>query len=202
MKVWYKTSSHQMDDPEMEYLQSIDCAACAVWEWLKGQCKQRDSCKIPDIGKVEMKMVCRRLGIDSKRMDTIVKEMLEIGWVMKSEDCFVEVNKWDTWQTNFRSSQSDAKRKRDGYWKKKVEEGKLKLSVPECLLDSEFLKEWKQWIAYRRSHQAPIADELVFFQKQLNWLASYGPRRGIRILDITMRNSWQGLDAAAKMLDK
>lgn len=202
MKVWYKTSSHQMDDPEMEYLQSIDCAACAVWEWLKGQCKQRDSCKIPDIGKVEMKMVCRRLGIDSKRMDTIVKEMLEIGWVMKSEDCFVEVNKWDTWQTNFRSSQSDAKRKRDGYWKKKVEEGKLKLSVPECLHDSEFLKEWKQWIAYRRSHQAPIADELVFFQKQLNWLASYGPRRGIRILDITMRNSWQGLDAAAKMLDK
>jgi len=202
MKVWYKTSSHQMDDPEMEYLQSVDCAACAVWEWLKGQCKQRDNCKIPKIGKIELKMVCRRLGIDSKRMDTIIKEMIDIGWVMNEENCFVEVNKWDTWQTNFRSSESDAKRKRDGYWRKKVEDGKLKLSVPECLQDAEFLKEWKQWIAYRRSHQASIADELVFFQKQLHWLASYGPRRGIRILDTTMRNSWQGLDAAAKMLDK
>jgi len=202
MKVWYKTSSHQMDDPEMEYLQSVDCASCAVWEWLKGQCKQRDSCKVPEIGKVELKMVCRRLGIDMKRMGKVIEEMVEIGWVAKPEGCFVEISKWDTWQTNFRSSQSDAKRKRDGYWRKKVEEGGLKLTVPACLKDAEFLKEWKLWIAYRRSHQAPIADEVVFFQKQLNWLASYGPRRGCKILDITMRNSWQGLDAAAKTLDK
>ena len=201
MKVWYKTSSHQMDDPEMEYLQSVDCAACAVWEWLKGQCKQRDDCKIPEIGKVELKMVCRRLGVDIKRMEKIISEMADIGWVVKAEGCFVEIGKWDTWQTNFRSSHSDAKRKRDGYWRKKVEGGKMKLAVPDCLHDAEFLKEWKLWISYRRSHQASIADEVVFFQKQLNWLANYGPRKATNILDITMRNSWQGLDAAAKNLE-
>ena len=202
MIVWYKTSSHQMDDPEMEYLQSVDCASCAVWEWLKGQCKQRDSCRVPDIGNVELKMVCRRLGIDIKRMEKIIDEMMDIGWVTKPDDCFVEVGKWDTWQNSFRSSQSDAKRKRDGYWRKKVEGGKVSLSVPDCLHAAEFLKEWKQWVDDRRSQQAPIADEPVFFQKQLDWLSQYGPRKSINILDITMRNSWQGLDAAAKMLDK
>lgn len=201
MKIWYKTSSHQMDDPEMEYLQSVDCASCAVWEWIKGQCKQRDSDRIPSMGKVEIKMVCRRLGIDTERLDLIVKELESIGWVGTGDDFFVEVARWETWQTSYRSPMSDAKRKRDGYWKKKTEEG-LKLTVPDCLYEADFLKEWKQWIAYRRGHPAPIADEMIFFQKQLTWLARYGPKKAMKILDITMRNSWQGLDAAAKMLEK
>ena len=203
MKVWYKTSSHQMDDPEMEYLQSIDCASCAVWEWVKGMCKQRDECCIPDIGKVELKMVCRRLGIDPERMQKIIDEMEELGWVDTSTDgCFAKIAKWDTWQTNFRSSESDAARKRNTYWKSKVEDGKLKLNVPASLQDAEFLKEWKVWINYRRSHSAQIADESIFFQKQLNWLSRMGPRKAREVLEITMRNSWQGLEAAGKMVSE
>ena len=189
-----------MDDPEMEYLQSVDSASCAVWEWMKGLCKQRDESRIPEMGKVEVKMVCRRLGIDEDRLNSIVGELNELGWVDSTQGaCFVAVTKWDMWQTNFRSSDSDARRKKDSYWKKKVEgDGKLRLSVPANLQNAEFLKEWKCWMRYRRSHQAQIADEAIFFQKQLDWLAGFGPKKSREILSIAMRNSWQGLEAAAR----
>jgi len=192
-----------MDDTEMEYLQSIDSGSCAVWEWAKGVCKQRDSCTIPERDEIEMMVICRRLGIDGGRMEKILESLEKVGWIVREDGCFLKVANWDTWQTNFRSSANDAKRKRDAYHTKKVEGGKLKLDVPTCLQDAEFLKEWKEWIQYRRNMNANIADESVFFQRQLTWLAGFGPKHAMEILDTTMRNSWQGLEAAAKcMLNK
>lgn len=203
MRIWYKNSAHQMDDPEMEYLQSIDAGACAVWEWAKGSCKQRDDCVVPNVKDIELRMTCRRLGVTKERLDKIIKGLVEVNWVDASGDYLMRLSKWDQWQCSYRSSQDDAKRKRDGYWKTKVENSEgLKLNVPASLEDADFLKAWKEWIGYRRSHQAQIADESIFFQKQLNWLAVFGPRKAIEILEVTMRNSWQGLDAAARMLEK
>ncbi len=111
MKIWYKTSSHQMDDPEMEYLQSVDCASCAVWAWIKRQCKQRDSDRIPSMRKIELKIVVRRLGIDTDRLDLIVKVLEHNGWVGIGDAFFVQVARWETWQTSYPSPMSDAKRK-------------------------------------------------------------------------------------------
>ena len=202
MRIWYKNSAHQMDDPEMEYLQSIDSGACAVWEWAKGSCKQRDDAIVPNIKGIELKMVCRRLGVDESRLRKIIDGLAEVKWVDTNGDCMMRLLKWEQWQCNYRSSGADEKRKRDGYWKKKVEGEGVKLNVPACLEDADFLKSWKEWIAYRRSHSAQIADEGIFFQKQLNWLATFGPRKAAEILETTMRNSWQGLDAAAKILEK
>ena len=202
MRIWYKNSAHQMDDPEMEYLQSIDAGACAVWEWAKGSCKQRDDAVVPNVKDIELRMTCRRLGVDKERLDKIIAGLVEVNWVESNGDYLMRLLKWDQWQSSYRSTEADAKRKRDGYWKKKVEKGGLKLNVPSILEDADFLKSWKEWIEYRRSHSAQIADESMFFQKQLNWLAPMGPRKATEILEITMRNSWQGLEAAAKVMDK
>ena len=202
MKIWYKTSAHQMDDTEMEYIQSVDAGGCAVWEWAKGICKQRDDCTVPERDEIEMMVICRRLGIDEKRMERILTSLEKVGWIERGEGFFLRIANWDSWQTNFRSSESDAKRKRNAYHTKKTEEGNLKLDVPTCLQDADFLKEWREWIRYRRSMAAPVSDESIFFQRQLKWLAGYGPKKAIQILDATMRNSWQGLEAAAKILDK
>jgi len=191
-----------MDDTEMEYVQSVDSGGCAVWEWAKGVCKQRDDCTVPERDEIEMMVICRRLGIDEKRMGKILVALEKVGWIERGDGFLLRIANWDTWQTNFRSSQYDAKRKRDAYHTKKAEEGSLKLDVPTCLQDADFLKEWREWIRYRRGMPAAIADESIFFQRQLKWLAGYGPKKAIQILDTTMRNSWQGLEAAAKILDK
>ena len=201
MREWYKNSAHQMSDPEMEHPQSIDPAACAVWEWAKGSCKIRDDNVIPEMGHVKEGIVARRLGIDAKRFRAVLKEMADIGWLSMGDGYFISLNGWSSWQSHKRSAEMDAKRKKDEYWKKKVEEGQLKLTVPGGLQEADFLKTWKEWIAYRRSHSATIADEKVLFQKQLNWLDDYGRKKAIRILDTAMRNGWQGLEAAAKFVE-
>mgnify|MGYP003112644439 CR=1 FL=1 len=205
MREWYKNSSAQMSDPEMEFLQSFDAASCAVWEWAKGTCKKRERPEILKMTEVEESIVSRRLGITPERFRSIIGKMSEVGWVKTGNGVLLEVVGWESWQAVGRTSDMDAKRKRNSYWQKKTESGEntgIKLSVPEGLQDADFLRVWREWIAYRRSHPAPIADERMFFQKQLLWLDEYGARRGAKILNMAMRNSWQGLEAAAKVLSR
>ena len=123
MKQWYKNSAHQMDDPEMEYLQSQDAASCAVWEWIKGACKQRDEECIPFINDVEFKMVSRRLGIEEGRLESVFRDIAKIKWIeYVPKNRSIRVRSWGVWQAA-KHSGNEADRKRREYWKKKAEEG-------------------------------------------------------------------------------
>lgn len=203
MREWYKNSSQQMNDPEMEHLQSVDSASCAVWEWAKGMCKQRDDCCVPVMKKVEEGIVARRLGITSKRLRVIVKEMEELGWIDTKGEVFMRLKGWKGWQAKYetRTSGADAKRKRDEYWKKKTEESGLVLDIPLHINEEEFIRKFREWVTYRRELGCPVADEKTFYNRQVKWLGNFSKRNAIYILETTMRNGWRGLEAAAKMLD-
>lgn len=115
MKPWYKNSTLQMDDPEMEWLQSQDPASCAVWEWLKSDCRKRGEAKVRKLSKQETDTVSRRLGIDSPRFSQISQRLQEIGWVVNGA-----LKGWDKWQIDGRPAAEEALRKQVQYWKKKA----------------------------------------------------------------------------------
>lgn len=115
MKPWYRNSTLQMDDPEMEWLQGKDPATCAVWEWLKGDCQKRGTNKVRTLSDQETETISRRLGIDSPRFSQISKSLQDVGWVSQGS-----LKGWEKWQSDGRSHSEDALRKQVEYWKKKA----------------------------------------------------------------------------------
>lgn len=92
---WYKNSHTQMHDPDMEKLQNQDCATCAVWEWVKGECNRQESDRVPDMSDEEYDVAARRLGIDVPRMRAILNSLVEIRWITRER----RVRSWNRWQT-------------------------------------------------------------------------------------------------------
>jgi hypothetical protein len=115
MKPWYRNSTLQMDDPEMEWLQSQDTASCAVWEWLKSDCQKHETDQIRQLSDIDQTMVAKRLGIDSPRFSQVSQRFQKLGWI--SQD--LRITKWSKWQAS-RTAEEDAMRKQVEYWKAKV----------------------------------------------------------------------------------
>jgi hypothetical protein len=117
MKPWYRNSTLQMDDPEMEWLQSKDSASCAVWEWLKGDCQKHETDQIRQLSDIDKEMVSKRLGIDSPRFSQISQSLQALGWI--SQD--LRITNWPKWQAA-RTPEEDRFRKQAEYWKAKASE--------------------------------------------------------------------------------
>lgn len=115
MKPWYRNSTLQMDDGEMEHIQSLDCASCAVWEWIKGDCQKRSSDTVRNLSEADLQSVSRRLGIDSSRFSQISQSLQNIGWIVGGR-----LRGWVKWQ-GARTPEEDAMRKQVEYWKIKAE---------------------------------------------------------------------------------
>ena len=92
---WYKNSSSQMHDPDMEELQRGDPASCAVWEWVKGECKRNDSDSLSCMSVEELSVASRRLGIDPERMKSILNKIVSVGWITGEK----KVRSWGKWQS-------------------------------------------------------------------------------------------------------
>ena len=91
---WYKNSNTQMHDPDMEKLQNLDSATCAVWEWVKGECHRRDSDRMPEMSDAEYEVAARRLGIGMDRMKSILNALVGVGWITQHK----RVRSWHKWQ--------------------------------------------------------------------------------------------------------
>jgi hypothetical protein len=117
MKPWYRNSTLQMDDPEMEWLQTQDAASCAVWEWFKSDCQKHETDQIRQLSEIDKVVVAKRLGIDSPRFSQISQHLQTLGWI--SQD--LRIAKWSKWQSS-RTPEEDAMRKKVEYWKAKASE--------------------------------------------------------------------------------
>jgi len=93
---WYKNSSTQMHDPDMESIQSSDPASCAVWEWVKGECRRNNSDKLDFLSDDEIAIASRRLGVEPDRMKNILNLIVSVGWITPDK----RVRSWGKWQTN------------------------------------------------------------------------------------------------------
>jgi hypothetical protein len=93
---WYKNSSTQMHDPDMESIQSNDPASCAVWEWVKGECRRNNSDKLDSLSDDEVTVASRRLGIEPDRMKNILNLIASVGWITPDK----RVRSWSKWQTS------------------------------------------------------------------------------------------------------
>jgi len=93
---WYKNSSTQMHDPDMESIQSNDPASCAVWEWVKGECRRNNSDKLDSLSDDEVTVASRRLGIEPDRMKNILNLISAVGWITPDK----RVRSWSKWQTS------------------------------------------------------------------------------------------------------
>lgn len=116
MKPWYRTSTLQMDDAEMEWLQSQHPATCAVWEWLKGDCQKRDSSAVRVLSEQEAGVICRKLGISLPEFSQVSQNLQTIKWVVDGH-----LKSWSKWQDTGRTEKEDALRKQVEYWKCKAE---------------------------------------------------------------------------------
>lgn len=117
MKPWYRNSTLQMDDPEMEWIQNQDAASCAVWEWLKSDCQKHETDQIRQLSDIDKDVVAKRLGINSPRFSQISQHLQTLGWI--SQD--LRISKWSKWQSA-RTPEEDAMRKKAEYWKAKASE--------------------------------------------------------------------------------
>ena len=94
MIFWYKQRVAQMSDLEMVWLQKKDCAAAAVWEWIKGDCYLHNEAKLRVLSTIELSEVAQSLGIDSARFSKISKFIQELGWVTDRN----EIRGWSKWR--------------------------------------------------------------------------------------------------------
>ena len=127
MRPWYRNSTLQMDDGEMEWLQSKDAASCAVWEWYKCDSQKRGDGSIRDLSEQEIDTVSRRLGIDSPRFSQISQNLHTVKWISQKT-----IRGWQKWQ-GARTPEEDAARKQAEYWKSKALEKNGLEKSPESL---------------------------------------------------------------------
>lgn len=73
--------------------------------------------------------------------------------------------------TTTKNVKNDKNEKNIREGRRKAEKGTCELSLPGRLDSEAFMRTWLEWMEYRRTHPAPIANEQPFFQKQLDWLA-------------------------------
>ena len=125
MRPWYRNSTLQMDDAEMEWLQSKDAASCAVWEWYKCDSQKRGDGSIRDLSEQEKDTISRRLGIDSPRFSQISQNLHAVKWISQKA-----IRGWQKWQ-GARTPEEDAARKQAEYWKRKALEINGPVSEPE-----------------------------------------------------------------------
>lgn len=124
MMPWYQTPTLQMMTADMEWLQSLDCASCAVLEWYKGDCVQRETNRIRDLSEMEMQVVARRLGIDSPRFSQISQNLKTARFI--TEDTIQSLPA----SPSTRTPREDAMRKQMEYWKSRFESVSPKTSHP------------------------------------------------------------------------
>jgi hypothetical protein len=147
MMPWYRTPTLQMVSAEMEWLQSQDAATCAVLEWFKGDCVQRETNKIRDLPEWEQMVIAKRLGIDSPRFSQILLRLRETGFIVDNsiKDLPASPSK--------RTPEEDALRKQIEYWKKRAESVSPKISQTlEVGIDD------LQIFSPRVSHDSPNVD--------------------------------------------
>lgn len=130
MKPWYRNSTLQMDDAEMEWLQKQHPGACAVWEWYKADCQKRETNKVRDLSKIELETVAARLGIDSPKFSQISQNLQSLGWLSQGE-----IRGWSKWQGG-RTPEEDAARKREAYWKTQVADLQTHIDKLTRLIDT------------------------------------------------------------------
>jgi hypothetical protein len=58
---------------------------------------------------------------------------------------------------------------------------------------SSFKKQWSKWVEHRQAYKEPKSGWQPMFEKQLAWIERYEEPIALEIMDLSMRNGWQGL---------